>query len=428
MFANGQDARKWLHSPSQGPYVQPADDTTITTVEQNRNGWVNAMVDAVYDINNCNDGDSMKKHFRPTHASYFQNLQVEAACQVLFDILIEQCRTGFRRLSRYDETKEKTCHPDDKAANCVDRAGNVVAALRMWKSICKGMIEEDTKKWQLVNAPLKTVGRKHVEHNNNDRKSRTSKAGKVACETLETLKFAGRVATNPAPATRAPLRLNLYTQSVAPTSTFAPEKHSTTFSYHVANFPVDPQQSMAPPPVLDHSPPYHVATSRTACMRHVANQPPTIYDHISRADFPRAPRSPAPNIRGVGDTINTHTTNYVNNDVHITLNSQGIPIDHLLSPFHDPVGGMNPHIVNRHSTTTFTDVGGVSNYGNGDPYSAAGMERRVRVAGHVPVPQQRNHGNYAHIGSKKRVRTVSMDGAPLPVARRRKGNDGNAND
>lgn len=68
------------------------------------------------------------------------------------------------------------------------RMGNIILALRMWKSICKSVVEEDSKKWQLVNTPLAMVGKKEAERKCNSKKKKTAEEGKMAMDALVGLK------------------------------------------------------------------------------------------------------------------------------------------------------------------------------------------------------------------------------------------------
>jgi hypothetical protein len=165
-FSNVNDANSWLHI-SLPPPLAPHEDSTISFVDLNRAHFVRELVDAVYDLRLCVDGPKMQNHFLPYGNSYFSNLEVEAACHVLLDRLIELCRTGFRGLRKFNMHTLKRCPDADKTANCFTRYTNTLNALRTWKSICKGMIEEDAKKWQLVNAPLAMIGRKKTDQRGN---------------------------------------------------------------------------------------------------------------------------------------------------------------------------------------------------------------------------------------------------------------------
>lgn len=165
-FSNVNEANGWLRI-SLPPPMPPHQDPTISFVDLNRAHFVQELVDAVYDLRLCVDGPKMQNHFLPHGNSYFSNLEVEAACHVLLDRLIELCRTGFRGLRKFNMHTLKRCPDADKTANCFTRYKHISNALRTWKSICKGMIEEDAKKWQLVNAPLSMIGRKKTDKRGN---------------------------------------------------------------------------------------------------------------------------------------------------------------------------------------------------------------------------------------------------------------------
>jgi hypothetical protein len=190
---NLQEARHWIDRVKVAPHIDPATDATINNVDANRQAWIDAMIDAVYDLDHCNDAPKMRAHFLTTGRSSFQGVEVEAACHVLVDVLIDHCRFGFRGVQKlnlliHDSSKVA----EDEMANCQARAQNVLVALRTWKSICKGMIEYPDKKWQLANAPLTTIRQKELESKNNIKKKNDANAGKYARDQLEATKQSSR--------------------------------------------------------------------------------------------------------------------------------------------------------------------------------------------------------------------------------------------
>jgi hypothetical protein len=192
-FRNVQEAKKWIDRVKIPPHVDPDTDATINAVDANRQAWVEAMIDAVYDLQHCQDSAQMKAHFTPTHKSCFQDIEVEAACHVLADALVEHCRLGFRGLDKFNVLNNTVArNPVDETTNCYDRANNILTALRTWKSICKGIVEEADKKWQLVNAPLSTIKKKNTEASANTRKKVNAVAGKNARQQVMAIKQSGR--------------------------------------------------------------------------------------------------------------------------------------------------------------------------------------------------------------------------------------------
>jgi hypothetical protein len=209
-FNDVNDAKDWLHMSL--PPLLP-NDPTIDLVDVCRARCVRILVDAVYDLRQCNDGQKMQNHFIPRRKSYFHNLEVEAACHVLFGNLMDFCRHGFRGLRKFNLLMKKNCSEEDMTANCSDRFNNIITALPTWKSICKGMIEENTKKWQLVNAPLSMVGKKKVEKGGNKLKKNTTdelKAIKKEVIAAETSQLTSHLA--------APTRFHLDVSDVAESS------------------------------------------------------------------------------------------------------------------------------------------------------------------------------------------------------------------
>ncbi|KAH7394862.1 hypothetical protein DE146DRAFT_63839 [Phaeosphaeria sp. MPI-PUGE-AT-0046c] len=196
-FQNTDEAKAWLHAVTMPPPIDPRLDTTINTIAADRGTWVLDMMDAIYDLSACHDNEKMKDHFRPHKTSFIIEREAEAACHILFDCLIDYCRKGFRGLPKTNitMTKGKKHHESDSTSNCQKRAENVILALRTWKSICKSIIEEDTKKWQLVNTPLAVMGKKEAERKCNSTKKKTSEEGKKAKDELVVMKRSRKTAT-----------------------------------------------------------------------------------------------------------------------------------------------------------------------------------------------------------------------------------------
>jgi hypothetical protein len=192
-FRNIQEAKTWINRVKVLPHVDPATDPTINAVDANRKVWVQTIMDAVYDLQHCQDNAQMMGHFTPSHKSCFQDDEVEAACHVLVDALLEHCRLGFRGLDKFNVLNNTSKRdPADETTNCHTRANNIVTALRTWKSIGKGMIEEEDKKWQLVNAPLSTIKKKSTEATANTRKKAGTEAGKTARQEVAAIEQSGR--------------------------------------------------------------------------------------------------------------------------------------------------------------------------------------------------------------------------------------------
>lgn len=200
-FKDSNEAHNWLHSVTMLPPIHPQSDPTINIIASDRTTWVLAMIDAIYDLGSCADNSKMLAHFQPSSPSFISELEIEAACHILFDILISYCRYGFQGLPKTNVHMVKSSggrknHEEDKTADCLTRMGNVIAALRSWKSVCKGMVEDDTKKWQLVNAPVGAVGKKVSERKCNTVKKKAAAEGKKARDELVIRKQGGQVAAS----------------------------------------------------------------------------------------------------------------------------------------------------------------------------------------------------------------------------------------
>lgn len=345
-FNDINEANNWLHAnlPPRIP-----NDRTINLMYASRARCVRILVDAVYDLSQCNDSTKMQNHFRPHGNSYFKNLEVEAACHVLFDNLIELCRNGFRGLRKFNLLTKKSCPEEDKTADCGDRFNNIVKALRTWKSICKGMIEEDAKKWQLVNAPLYMVVKKKVEKGGNNNKKDELKALKKEVDA------AGSGPCTPHLAAPTQIYLNsssiaVSLQQLAPHPSETASTHTTpvdpTSGVHISRLPSDPSTpassmgtefTYAPTNLTDADssedmPPYHHGSSppgydanilgfiqdsplsSTASIVNALSDYLAVPHDLPPASVPWSPMSTSPN----------HLSNHVESQVLYRLPQMGI--------------------------------------------------------------------------------------------------------
>jgi hypothetical protein len=439
-FANGHDAAtNWLNQTSRVPDVDPTTDATILDVELHRAAWINDMIDAVYDLAICKDSKGMKMHFVSTSASYFPNLHVEAACQVLFDKLIERCRTGFGRLPRYDETRDCGCPPEDKSDNCFNRATNVVTALRTWKSICKGMIDDDTKKWQLVNAPLKTMGKKRIQRHNNNTKSRTAEAGKKAREKLEVLKVPDEATKIVASTIQSTVSPRYYESPMFPMTTPTGECMPMSPFDSSPNFYTGPQPPLAPLQVPYPQSPNYTAYPHATYSLHTGASPLNTFTPSQYGQSSAVPVVPSfPGDGNQANTVknlnrhNTHNYKIRTRDTHYHLATPGVGLSGALdsrvsSPFASTPGGMSQTCTGP----MFKHVAQASDHQAGgsvfSPSMAQYPQSPAPVATFAPGPPMMQ-GDYPHIGSKKHARTASMDVASLPPAQRQKTSENSAAD
>jgi hypothetical protein len=427
-FGNARDAKNWLGAVKVQPHIDPATDPTIDMLDASRQVWVAAMVDAVYDIEHCKDGAKMKAHFVPTKKSSFQNLEVEAACHMLLDVLIQHCRHGFRGMRRFNLLETRSHVADDGTVDCRDRAVNVIVALRTWKSICKGMIEESDKKWQLVNAPLSMMHRKVVECEGNSKKKSNFSAGKEARNELEAIQQSGGAATRSPSFQVTPMEL-LSAYPTAGYDTQPLQKHTPaqdrTFSATSRGLelvsrdytPDSVQQSGEPQPEP-------ISIYRFADFDRALLTTPTSFHTNARAYTARfsylmphtdaidpSIQSGLMNTQRDFDTRKSQTDGQNNTDYfdhrRECLNQDGLAAPFPNSPIFDHAN--SPTINTQPHYDAHTSVAQDFNH-----------NQNIHVAHNVTrVPQPVIHGNYPHIGCK-RTREELVDATPESRSRRMK--------
>ncbi|KAH7333796.1 hypothetical protein BKA66DRAFT_615184 [Pyrenochaeta sp. MPI-SDFR-AT-0127] len=193
-FSDATAAVAWHQTVTQGPQVDPNADHTIAAVQLRRVDYIATMVEAVYDRSVCQEkhGSRILNIFIQGKESYISPLEIEAACHMLFDLVIQRCRIGFQGQSKFNllvgKGKDSMDGHVDCTANCYRRITNVIQALREWKSICREMIQEEPKARRLVNAPMKLCEMKLAESKCNKKKASTNKEGKEAKEKLSKIR------------------------------------------------------------------------------------------------------------------------------------------------------------------------------------------------------------------------------------------------
>jgi hypothetical protein len=186
---NPQAAHDHRHFPDFQPGIDPVRDPTIAQVEMHTEPNVAALMQAFYDISNHKDLDTFTqaRFCDRTDKDAFPSRDVEAACRILHQKLVERCRygySGFPSKNRLDKSQsgesKKAVQQDDRSGNCKVRFDNVLSALRDWKSICVEIMYSDTFITNFVNAPATVVRDKRVQQSSNVKKSEKNKKRKAA--------------------------------------------------------------------------------------------------------------------------------------------------------------------------------------------------------------------------------------------------------
>ncbi|KAF1919518.1 hypothetical protein BDU57DRAFT_536493 [Ampelomyces quisqualis] len=287
LFQSANEARHWHDANRKRPAITADQDPTINQVEKYHRHWVLRMVNAVYDLDNCKDGQKMKNHFNPGHKSYVSDIQVEAACHLLVEFLIKNCRDGFPGLDKNNLRIQKKCQDGDKTANCCTHAENIVKALRAWKSICKSIVEEDGKKWQLVNAPLSVIEKRVTESKGNEQKKAANAAGKEARLKLSEMKRAAEATATPdhliSPSTpQRQLGPPTPTATSNPVKRLSPNVYvSSSQPSQAKNFDMSPHHAQTPnwqPEQASLGSPFHSDYQFKTCKSHTEFQEKTTQD------------------------------------------------------------------------------------------------------------------------------------------------------
>jgi hypothetical protein len=417
-FSNVHDANNWLGAVKAHPCIDPATDPTIDMIDANRQVWVAAMVDAVHDLSHCKDGPKMKAHFLPSRKSTsFQNLEVEAACHMLLDVLIQHCQHGFRDMRKFNLLNQKSPVEDDKTVNCQGRANNVLVALRTWKSICKGMIEETDKKWQLVNAPLSTMNRKVLESMGNSKKKSNSSAGNTARKELQAIQQSSEAAAHSPSPQGAPADLST---AYSPTDSgiqllpqhLPPQDNTISLKpqdlgFVSRNYTPDSVQHLGQP---------HTESFRPTSAHTFAGLEEAL---ITRPMFfPEDPNASAAKFSypvSDSDTMNATTQSGAidTDDFQIDYHANTNHFDHAYCFGHNGLAApFPPYPISDHANSPTLDVQARN---DAQSISFSSGTDVAHYATHLPAPVI--HGNYPHIGSK-RAREEPVDATRQHQSRR----------
>lgn len=177
------------HRPKTAPHLDPRTDATIKAVLSHREDHVTDMIQAMYSLDTALDRAdfSGRTLFDRHHKDAAKLADVEAACQLLFQQILDQCVYGWFGHELQDRLQDKLSDRPldvDKTCTCQQRMDNVILTLRDWKSVCRDVLYSDEKIMLLANAPATTCRDKRTHQRSNNTKREAKKKGDNAKQLL----------------------------------------------------------------------------------------------------------------------------------------------------------------------------------------------------------------------------------------------------
>ncbi|KAJ4352467.1 uncharacterized protein N0V89_007815 [Didymosphaeria variabile] len=184
------------------PHVDPVQDPTIAQVEAAREDYIVRLMDAMHNLTNIYDKLNKEgtytnrvQMFHPVdnaeHGWYVGQDFVESRCHVLFEVIIDRCRKGFRGQAKQDLArktkprngfvKDVTVPSPDMKANCKARIEAIIVVLHYWKTACAEATNDIDHMFALANHPQVIWDTKYQNADSNGVKARKTKElkGKV---------------------------------------------------------------------------------------------------------------------------------------------------------------------------------------------------------------------------------------------------------
>jgi len=201
LFATAAQAstfRKEATRFNRQPYIPPNEDTSISTIEQNRTHHVERIYNAMTrgDVARDNSGSIAMKRW--VHHSYYDPGLVEAYAHKVFDCLLLQSKEGFRGWNHNDYVvDDRKGEDEDRDVDCAARLDNVIRALEEEKTICEDVMNSACQIRIFVNAPKAYATRKYQNRIGNSKRGRGKDTPEVGDKSSKSRKL------NPRPPVRA---------------------------------------------------------------------------------------------------------------------------------------------------------------------------------------------------------------------------------
>ena len=142
------------------PQRAPEYDHTIKEARRDQEEHVVNLITAMYNLTDVAETPDSRDYmlFQRGSADYAPECDVEAACRVLFEKLLDRCMNGFRGLMKDPSARIIRRVPRkyeaDRNSSCATRIQNVVTALKKYKRICRDVLYDDEKMALFVHSPL----------------------------------------------------------------------------------------------------------------------------------------------------------------------------------------------------------------------------------------------------------------------------------
>ncbi|OCK83597.1 hypothetical protein K432DRAFT_390274 [Lepidopterella palustris CBS 459.81] len=171
---NLERARRYRNRVRTLPYINPANDATIASVEGDRDNWIKKIYNAMVRGDLACDGPSAKSRKHWVQTPYFDVGEIKWASIELFEAVMDHCKNGFR-LEKEDNKcppAASRANPSDREATCKERITTIIESLEKEKTVCDDMMEGGKHIKMFVNAPLTYTKSKISNRNSNNQKKK----------------------------------------------------------------------------------------------------------------------------------------------------------------------------------------------------------------------------------------------------------------
>ncbi|KAF2241098.1 hypothetical protein BU26DRAFT_572322 [Trematosphaeria pertusa] len=212
VFRNSEEALAYRRRVTMPSQLSPSTDPTIMDVFNHREAYVAEMIRAMYNLDGVRDKPEARerKLFDLGQPDATCGYEVEAACRVLFDTVIDRCCQGYRGATKDNKAGTPRNYESDRDGNCTTRIQNVINCLRQWKAACRDILCDDYRCILLANHPLAYAGCKvSYQRNNNLKKVAIDKSKAVLAREADVISAAemarvqGNLLPKPGPASTA---------------------------------------------------------------------------------------------------------------------------------------------------------------------------------------------------------------------------------
>jgi hypothetical protein len=152
--------------------VNPTQDTTIIEVIENAETYAKDLCDAIRNVTDVLDNPGSRDIALVKGDTFDDEYIYSTARNILIELIL-RCIWGFRCHRRLDKATDADMH-----LNCIDRLMATINALREAKTVCRDVLQEDTRIATLVHAPLEIKTKKVAQKRTNNTKKDTYQSNK----------------------------------------------------------------------------------------------------------------------------------------------------------------------------------------------------------------------------------------------------------